>query len=267
MKPVDQYNEHGYVVLRDFLSNTEISEIDSHVDRIYKLWVSKNETEIFDQKLVNMHSLTDPEYFDGIPEGRRKFFEVIASVKLTECLESLFGPGIYFHNTQLFFNPSNSERLPYWHRDMQYSQVDDAIQRDELQNMMSLHVRIPLVPENGVEVVIGSHKRWDTELERNVRFELNGHKNSESLPNSRLIDLALGDIVIFSAQMIHRGHYALNPSRKALDLCVGQYHPLTAEFLDERVLPDEKEICVIENSHWYKLAREIVASKSSKQGR
>lgn len=265
MKPVDQYNEQGYVVFRDFFSEIEISVIDSHVDRIYKLWISENETEIFDQKLVNMHSLTDPKYFDGILAERGKFFKVIASVKLTQVLESLFGSGIYFHNTQLFFNPTNSERLPYWHRDMQYSPVDDTIQRDELQNMLSLHVRIPLVQEKGVEVVIGSHKRWDTELEHNVRLELNGHKNSESLPNTRLIDLSLGDIVIFNAQMIHRGHYVQNPSRKALDLCVGKYHPLTAEFLDERVLPNEEEMNNIENSQWYRLAREIVENNSNEK--
>ena len=40
----------------------------------------------------------------------------IIKPKLTENLETMFGADIHFHNTQLFFNPSNVERIPYWHR-------------------------------------------------------------------------------------------------------------------------------------------------------
>lgn len=267
MIPIDQYDKNGYVILRRFFSDIEISEIDNHVDRIYKKWLTENKTEIFSQKLVNMHSLTHAEYFDGIQEGRIKFFEVIASEKLSEVLKNMFGSGIYFHNTQLFFNPSNKERLPYWHRDMQYSPIDDEVQSAEQSNMLSLHIRIPLVQEKGVEVVIGSHKRWDTELERNVRLEQKGHKNSEPLPNVKLVDLTPGDVLIFNAQMIHRGNYELNTTRKALDLCVGKYHPLTSEFLDKRVLPKNEELAHIANNQWYKLAREIIANKSNKKDR
>jgi len=224
---------------------------------------SEREAEIYSQMLVNMHSLTNPENFEGSPEERVKFFEIIASARLTELLEDMFGPGIHFHNTQLFFNPSNSACFPYWHRDMQYSSIDDSIQSAELHNMLSLHVRIPLIQEKGVEVVTGSHKRWDTGLEHNVRLELNSHKNNESLPDAVLIDLSPGDILIFNAQMIHRGNYALNPTRKALDLCVGKYHPLTSDLLDERVLPKKDEMDGIANNRWYKLAREIAVDNSS----
>ena len=265
MKPIDQYEKYGYAIFRGLFNDKEISLIDRHVDRIYQKWQSKYESEIFDNKLVNMHSLTSPEYFQETPDQRIEFFKIIASVKLTETLESMFGPDIHFHNTQLFFNPSNIERLPYWHRDMQYSPIEDAVQSDEQSKMLSLHIRIPLIEEKGVEVVTGTHRRWDTELERKVRFELDGHKNSESLPNSELIDLARGDILVFSAQMIHRGNYELNPVRKAFDLCVGKYHPLASVFLDPRVLPTEEEIDNIANNQWYRLAREITANKSSKK--
>lgn len=261
MKSRDQYDNCGYVIFRNFFSDIEISLIDNHVDRIYKKWASENEAEIFNSKLVNMHSLTSLDYFEGLDQERIKFFESIASVKLTETIENMFGSDIHFHNTQLFFNPSNKARLPYWHRDMQYSGIEDAIQCDEQNKMLSLHVRIPLIQEKGLEVVTGSHKRWDTELERDVRLELNGHKNSEPLPNTVLTTLAPGDILIFNAQMIHRGNYDFNPTRKALDLCIGKYHPLASAFLDERVLPKEEELDRITNNQWYKLAREIVANK------
>lgn len=254
MNPKDQYEALGYTILRGLFNNTEISSIDKHVDPVYRKWTQDNETEIYKNKLVNMHSLTLPEYFQDNPDQRVELFKAIAPSKLTEAIEGIFGPGIHFHNTQLFFNPTNAERLPYWHRDMQYSPIKDEAQRDELGNMLSLHIRIPLEKEKGVELVPGTHKRWDTELERNVRLELNGYKNSNPLPNSELIDLAPGDVLIFHAQMIHRGTYELNPTRKALDLCVGKHHHLTSGFLDESVLPTQAELANIENSQWYDLA-------------
>ena len=263
MKLIDQFEENGYVVLRNFFDEEEISLMSNYVDRIYQKWQSENETEIYENKLVNMHSLTAQEYFQDTPHRRIEFFELIASQKLTETIESMFGSDIHFHNTQLFFNPSNTERLPYWHRDMQYSAIEDSVQSGELINMLSLHIRIPLIEEKGVEIIKGTHRRWDTELEKNVRFELEGHKNSESLPGSELIELQRGDILIFSAQMIHRGNYELNPKRKAFDLCVGNYHPLTSNFLDPLVLPTDDEIVKITNNKWYRLAREISGNKSN----
>ncbi len=73
MKPIDQYEKHGYAVLREFFSDDEISMLDGHVDRIYQRWQSENEVMIFENKLVNMHSLTSPEYFLEVPERRKEF--------------------------------------------------------------------------------------------------------------------------------------------------------------------------------------------------
>lgn len=263
MKLRNQYNESGYVILRSCLSDAQVSTIGEHVERIYQQWLCENETEIFSSKLVNMHSLTRVEYFSESPEERVNFFKAIVPVELTGAIEGMFGGEIYFHNTQLFFNPTNSARLPYWHRDMQYSPIKDSVQREAQNEMLSLHIRIPLVQEKGVALIVGSHKRWDTVLERDVRFELNDHTNNDSLPNTVLIDLAPGDVLIFNAQMIHRGNYELNTMRKALDVCVGEYHPLTFEYLDESVLPSDCEMKDIDNNEWYKRALNLMENKSS----
>lgn len=261
----DNYRDNGYAILPNFFSALELVEFARHVDRIFQQWAHDNETEIVQRKLVNMHSLTLPEYFVGLSKDRIRFFETIASSKLTSLVEAMFGPGIYFHNTQLFFNPINCKRLPYWHRDLQFSPVDDDSQKKAQGNMLSLHIRIPLIREQGVELVPGTHQRWDTELEKNVRLELNGHCNSEFLPGSKLISLQPGDILIFDSQMIHRGNYDLNLSRKALDLCVGQPHELTCGYLDIRNIPGDQEMSRIANNHWYRLAGELAANRSRQQ--
>jgi hypothetical protein len=210
-----------------------------------------------------MHSLTSPHYFAGHEHERLLFFQTISSNELTALMTSLFGNGPYFHNTQLFFNPFENRKRPYWHRDMQYTPVAEAVQQNELQNMLSLHIRMPLIREQGVELIPGTHKRWDTELERNVRFELNGHSNSEDLPNAVIIALEPGDILIFSANMLHRGNYRLNQARNALDICIGKPHPITSGFLDESILPDVEALAKISNNQWYRNARELIVGYTS----
>lgn len=263
MEITKQYDTQGYVVIKKLFCQDEIGNITAMVvDRIYQQWLAENREALSQQQLVNMHSLTSPKYFLNHSAARIKFFEFLVSRKLTDLLEHLFGDGLYFHNTQLFFNPIDQSQLPYWHRDLQYSPIEDEIQAQAQPNLLSLHVRIPLVIEKGIELIPGTHKRWDTELERNVRLELNNHTNSEELPGAVLIGLEPGDILIFNAQMIHRGNYQLNPARKALDLCLGKEHPLTAKFLTQDILPSEREIRYIRNKQWYKRAREIVTGES-----
>lgn len=263
MKEAETFDLQGYVVVKKLFSQPDIEKLAKIVDRIFDQWLSENRANFIEHKLVNMHSLTSPRYFVGHAAERLSFFQTIASHRLTQLIDSMFGNEIYFHNTQLFFNPFENNRHPYWHRDMQYSPIDDSILKNEQRNMLSLHVRIPLIQEKGIELIPGTHQRWDTAQERDVRLELNGHKNSEDLPGAVLIELAPGDVLIFSAQMIHRGNYRLNESRKALDLCIGKQHPLTSTYLDESTLPDVDEVDQIANNRWYKLARELAASNAT----
>ena len=260
MKETETFDDQGYVIVKKIFSQPDIEKLAKIVDRVYDQWLSENRVDFIEHRLVNMHALTSPRYFVDHEAERLLFFQTIASNGLTQLMNSMFGDDIYFHNTQLFFNPFENKRLPYWHRDMQYSLIDDAILKNEQRNMVSLHVRIPLIPEQGVELIPGTHKRWDTELERDVRLELNGHKNSEDLPDSVLTELAPGDVLIFSAQMIHRGNYCLNESRKALDLCIGKQHPLTSTYIDKNILPNVGELDKIENNQWYKIARELAVT-------
>ena len=268
MTPVkDAYDRDGYVVARGLLRAGDIERLRKIVDRVHARWLDENRADFEKRGLVNMHSLTSPRYFEGRDEERLAFFRAILPERLTALVDGLFGDGVYFHNTQLFFNPFEGRRLPYWHRDMQYTDIAEAVLEREQRDIVSLHLRIPLTPEKGIELVPGSHGRWDTELERNVRLELNGHRNSEDLPGAVLLDLEPGDVLIFSAQMLHRGNYRLNESRLALDLCVGKAHPLLVEFLDESVLPDAGEIARIENNRWYKAASDLAIDKRTIQPR
>jgi hypothetical protein len=255
------YQTDGYLVLPHFFSDEEVRDFTQEVDPIFSKWADTQKADIFIHKLLNMHSLTLPEYFASSPNGRLRLFELIHHPKLTQMLDGIFGSDLYFHNTQLFFNPSNPARLPYWHRDLQYSPMPEEEQAAELSNMLNLHLRIPLIKETGLELIPGTHMRWDSIDERKVRLELDGHKNSEQLPGSKLITLEAGDVLLFNAQMLHRGQYALNAKRFALDLCLGKYHPLTGKALDKNCLPTLYEMDKLSNNHWYQVAHQIVKQR------
>lgn len=251
------YDEQGYAVVRGLLGHDEIESLRAPVERVFEAWLDENRAESLRLGLVNMHSLTSPRYFAGDSRDRARFFDAIATGPLTQLLDAAFGPVIAFHNTQLFFNPLDPEKRPYWHRDMQYSDLEETVQKCVQAEVLSLHLRIPLIAERGVELIPGTHARWDTPLERKVRLELEGHENSDDLPGALLIELAPGDVLIFSAGMIHRGNYALNPERRALDVCVGRPHPVLTAFFDDSVLPDASELAAIRNRQWFERARQV----------
>lgn len=267
MSKKSEFDNHGYVVAKSLLSPAEIGQLSTIVDRIYHQWLKDSRTAFIEEQLVNMHSLTCPKYFQGHETERLSLFRLMASEQLVSLLGQVVGDGLYFHNTQLFFNPFENKRVPYWHRDLQYSAIDDAALAAEQANLLALHVRIPLVPEHGLELIPGTHKRWDTDLERDVRLELNGHHNGEALPGAVLIGLEPGDVLIFHAQMIHRGNYLRNDSRKALDLCIGKPHPLTLPYLDKNTLPTEAEMNCIDQAGWYHAAWSLARAAAQEGAR
>ena len=245
------YQQHGYVLLPQLLSGQNIAGLNQSVMSVYSQWCRKNNHDIGFDQLVNMHSLTLPEYFAQQPESRLAFFQQLSCSVLVQRLQLIFGSTLYFHNTQLFFNPLDVVRKNYWHRDMQYSHIPDEQQQQLHHQLTSLHVRIPLVDETGIELIPHSHKQWDSELERNVRFAMNGQEQHNDLPHSQLISLKQGDVLVFNAQMIHRGRYVFNAARLALDICMGTAHPLIDGFRDRTVQPTAQELTQIENRQWF----------------
>lgn len=107
-----------------------------------------------------------------------------------------------FMNTQLFFNPVIESQKNYWHRDPHYH-LTIAEQSLALKGPDVVHFRIPLFTEFGIELVPGNHKCWDNSEEVDVRLESNGHKNYEELSSGVIVKLETGDLMVFSANMMH----------------------------------------------------------------
>ena len=114
---------------------------------------------------------------------------------------------------------------------------------------------MPLFDELGMEIVPGTHKRWDSEEEYNVRQEEKGRVSSESLSTGKAINLAAGDLLVFSADMIHRGLYGLD--RLALDILVFDSAGDFVDYVDDDCLPDVAMLDDIDDPRLFKNTLEL----------
>ena len=54
MSAKKEYDDKGYVILRNFLNANELLSISKCVNRIYESWLNKNRAEILENQLVNI---------------------------------------------------------------------------------------------------------------------------------------------------------------------------------------------------------------------
>ena len=236
------YHESGYLLVRGFLNESEILTLHTVVAEFHRLWQKDNAT-YYAQNAVNSAYLTNQGYLND--SQRQVLFDFIGSEKVMSIVNKLIPKQPCFLNTQLFFNPVNLKQRNYWHRDPQYH-LSIEQQKATLSATDVIHFRLPLQDEPGIELIPGTHKRWDSTEELNVRLEQNGDKNDQALSQGKVIKLSAGDLLIFSANMIHRGLYGLD--RLAFDILFCQPDPSVIQFVSKDSLPSAEALTSLENT-------------------
>jgi ectoine hydroxylase-related dioxygenase (phytanoyl-CoA dioxygenase family) len=226
------YDEQGFFVIRNYFNAIEIASLKKVILKFHELWKKDNE-KFYQEEAFNSSLITGSQYLAF--DDRVTLFNFISSQKVMDVIESLIPTDPAFMNTQLFFNPVNRQQKDFWHRDCQYD-FDIEDQQKVINETQVLHLRVPLFDELGIELVPGTHKRWDNDEEFDVRQEEKGRVSSESLSSGKKIKLAAGDLLLFSADMIHRGLYGLD--RLALDILVFDPAGDYADYVDDDCLPD-----------------------------
>jgi len=232
------YDDEGYFVIRDYFSTSEISSLREVILKFHQLWKKDNE-KFYQEEAFNSSLITGSQYLAY--DDRVKLFNFISSKKIMNIVDSVIPTNPAFMNTQLFFNPVNPQQKDFWHRDCQYDH-DVEVQKQVIHDTQVLHLRVPLFDELGMELVPGTHKRWDSDEEYNVRQEEKGRVSSENLSTGKIINLAAGDLLVFSADMIHRGLYGLD--RLALDILIFDSAADFVDYVDDDCLP---EIAMLDN--------------------
>ena len=250
-----EYLERGYFVLKSLFSPDELGSLHSVLQDFHSAWLRDN-TEAYQNGVLNSAYLTGPRYLGT--EQRMLLFQFIARRRLMDVLATVIPDNPAFMNTQLFFNPSNPQQRNYWHRDVQYTGLSVAEQKVVLSSSNVVHFRIPLTPELGLELVPGSHRAWDSAEEFAVRTEHHGRKCFEDLASGQAVALQPGDLLVFSANMIHRGLYGLD--RFALDILFCDMDPDLLKYAEPDCLPDAADLHTLENSVAFANTRKLIAA-------
>ncbi|MEI1280026.1 phytanoyl-CoA dioxygenase family protein [Leptospira venezuelensis] len=232
--------QNGYFLYSNFFRAEELENLRNILLDANSKW----KIRFPDESSVNSAYLTSPDFCTN-ESDRLTLFHFISHIKLVELAKSLIQEKVYFLNTQLFFNPTSSRKKNYWHRDLQYLGVSEEEQKNILKQTKVFHFRIPLYPDPGLEFIPGSHIRWDNEQEYEIRMEKNGHKNYEDLPDGVLVPQNPGDLLVFSAHLIHRGIYGGN--RHSLDILYTNFPDKRSNSKIFRQFPEESILSKLEN--------------------
>jgi ectoine hydroxylase-related dioxygenase (phytanoyl-CoA dioxygenase family) len=226
------YDDQGYFVIRNYFSAAEIASLRKVILKFHELWKQDN-ADFYREEAFNSSLITGSQYLAF--DERVKLFNFISSKKIINLVDSVISANPAFMNTQLFFNPVNPELKDFWHRDCQYDH-DVEVQKKVIHETQVVHLRVPLFDELGMELIPGTHKRWDSDEEFNVRQEEKGRLSNENLSTGKAIKLSAGDVLVFSADMIHRGLYGME--RLALDILVFDSTGDFVDYVDDDCLPE-----------------------------
>ena len=109
-------------------------------------------------------------------------------------------------------------------------------------------------------IQINKRLRWEpketngnrnrTEEEKRQFWKKSGRKNYEDITTGIRVTLKKGDLLVFSANIIHRGIYGNN--RLALDILFCESSPELIQYVDSDCLPDNELIKNIKRSNVFK---------------
>ena len=150
----DRYQQQGYILVKNFLNDEEVSGLDKVLSEFHRLWQKDNASH-YAKSAVNSAYLTNDTYLST--KQRSLLFNFIGSAKVMKLVKALIPQQACFLNSQLFFNPVNKDQSNYWHRDPQYH-LSLVQQKAILSAFDVIHFRLPLMDEPGIELVPGTHK-------------------------------------------------------------------------------------------------------------
>ncbi len=116
--------------------------------------------------------------------------------------------------------------------------IEDQQQAIKTQNV--IHFRIPFKPELGIELIPSTHNKWDSMDELETRLALNGRKPNDNLKEGKTVKMNRGDLLVFSANMIHRGLYGND--RFTFDIIFCDDTTEFRTFLDQNNHPSKSEL-------------------------
>ncbi len=173
---------------------------------------------------ANIAFLTQRKYFEEDLEPLIDMLEWIAAPRIRALLEPLGPAPLRFFNTQYFHEQATRNWDGPWHRDTQFEAWNDPdLERRRMEGADAVHLRVAFEHDDRLQVVPGSHVRWDSAEELAIRRGEN--PTQHDMPGRERIALQPGDACVFHAWMVHRGTYRTTPPRRTFDVIYGYGPP------------------------------------------
>jgi ectoine hydroxylase-related dioxygenase (phytanoyl-CoA dioxygenase family) len=236
-----QWKTHGYVVLRGVLDVAQVTRLRRVCDAVLAQWRRRDPQtgRPSDPNATVMRHLNHPDYFAGGAPGLGDVLELAAHPKLIDLARTLLDEEPMFRCTSYFMNPMETSLDGDWHRDSQYVASDEEAERRLVlgggETGGGVQIQVALVPSDDVEIVAGSHLRYDTPAEYAIRRADDGKNNrSNAMPGATRVALAAGDAAAFNSMAVHRGRYHKDKLRRTVMLTYTKTSQPTRDYFSDQ---------------------------------
>jgi Phytanoyl-CoA dioxygenase (PhyH) len=219
--PEGLWRTKGYVVSRAVVDASQAARLRDICDDVLEQWRRRDPQtgRPGGRDATVMRHLNHPAYFSAGAPGLEEVLRLAAHPNLIELGRLILGEQPMFRCTSYFMNPLDTSLDGDWHRDSQYMTADEASERAMLleggDSGDGVQLQVALVPSKDVELVPGSHLRYDTPAEYAIRRADGGRQNrSNHMPGALRISLGAGDAAAINSLGIHRGRYHTDKLRR-----------------------------------------------------
>lgn len=225
MDPIATWNRDGYLVLRHAVDRDTIANLRRICDGALAQWRRDSSPDVEPggwaygpQAWILLH-LNHPVYHRGRQADLAALLQAAARPEVLALLRDLFQDEPEVAQINYYINPPEQDRANAWHRDCQFyhgpHEQDKvrALFAREMSPPRSLHMHIPLAPTAATELVPGSHRRWDTPEEEQIRRH---EAQRNDMPGAVAVTLEPGDLAFFHVNTIHRGIYQHRVLRRTI---------------------------------------------------
>lgn len=214
---VQLFCRDGYFVVPRFLLGAELDELRHPCDLALARARAHSKEKGHSTPSIDLLAAADDPALDPAVLQRLLYF--VSSPRVCALLLGLAYPGEdevpRARKLDYYHEQTRRDWDGDWHRDSQFVAHDPEHERAVISNTTSAHVRVALQDDDRLELVPGSHRRWDTQAELRVRK--GAARTTPDMPAATRIVLRAGDACVFHAWSIHRGTYQRTPVRRTLD--------------------------------------------------
>jgi ectoine hydroxylase-related dioxygenase (phytanoyl-CoA dioxygenase family) len=223
----EQWEREGYLVIPGFFDPERAARLRRVCDDILEQYLECDaQTGVpGNPDGRGMRHLNHPAYFaDRPPQNFAELMDACADELLLGVARSILCEPALFRCTTYWFNPRTKREDGEWHRDTQFVAKGESEEKSMLEDHWSrtvscIQLQVALAPSDDVQVVPGSHKRWDTPEEYAIRRADDfAHNRSPGMPGALRIALQPGDAALFNPNGLHRGQYHKDKLRRTLML-------------------------------------------------